>query len=251
MTFSWFIVYIFVLAIIGTITVTFSTYVLQKLLQSSWFLPFKVKLNPREPNRAQYKHEVIAQLKSVFLSILIGYGAVLYIIFYGYSKLYYNFEEYSIWWLILTVPAMVILSDLYLYILHRSLHSKLFYNRIHLVHHRSIRVNVFSSYSLDVIEAVAYTLFLAIFIFFSPTHILNFILFMGLTVVYNFYIHSGWEILPTSNSLVKALNTATMHHLHHIKHDYNFGLYTSLWDRLFGTYLDMQSCKLAQNNKQS
>jgi sterol desaturase/sphingolipid hydroxylase (fatty acid hydroxylase superfamily) len=233
-----FLGFILALASFETLSVTVSTYYLQKLLHSKRFLPSKIKLNPRDPNDSQFKFEVYQQLKSVFISILTGYGLVFWVIFNGQSRIYYQLSDYSIIWLILTVPAMILASDLYLYVIHRCLNLKFLYTKIHLVHHRSIRVNVFSSYSLDVIEAVAYTLFLAIFIYFFPTHILNFIIFMIVTVVYNFYIHSGWEILPVQNSIVKVFNTATLHHIDYIKRNYSFALYTSIWDRLFGTYLD-------------
>jgi sterol desaturase/sphingolipid hydroxylase (fatty acid hydroxylase superfamily) len=131
---------------------------------------------------------------------------------------------------------MILTSDLYIYLLHKLLHYKPLFTKIHIVHHKSIRVNVFSSYSLDVIESVSYTLFLAIFIFLIPTNIWNFLLFMFLTVIYNFYIHSGYEFLSNNKFPINYLNTAALHKVHHTEHDYNFAFYTNIWDRIFGTY---------------
>ena len=54
----------------------------------------------------------------------------------------------------------------------------------------------------------------------------------------NAYGHSGIEILPKSFirlPLCRFVLTATHHDLHHSSVGYNFGFYTSVWDRLMGT----------------
>ena len=227
------------LAFLGTVFLTLLTVFLKN------FLPFtNFERIEKDPRTEQSKFEFWQQIKSIFWSIFFGYGAVFLVILLGKSKIYYDFGKSFVdfIWLILTIPLMILMADLYIFTIHFILHFKNFggvFWQIHKIHHKSIHTNVFSSYSLDVVESVLYTFFLAIFIYFVPTHFANFVLFMIITVIYNFYIHSGFEILPSNlnqKTPFKFLNTATLHQIHHRKHGYNFAFFTNIWDRIFGTF---------------
>jgi Delta7-sterol 5-desaturase len=229
------------ISLLGMLFVTLTTFILSRILQNS---P-NTKIEKNFPGEKQSKFEFWQQLKSVFLSIFVGYGAVFWLIWQNYSKIYYHFN-FSIWsliWFLASFPLMILLADLYIYAIHRTLHASVFW-QIHRIHHKSVRVNVFSSYSLDILESVLYTLFLGIFITIFPTHIINFLTFMTLTVIYNFYIHSGHEFLPP---VFIFLNTASLHQVHHTKHDYNFAFYTNIWDRIFGTFKPFDNRNLVNN----
>ena len=221
----------------GTVFVTLITFILSKFLQNK-----NTRIEKDSPSKKQSNFEFWQQIKSVFLSIFVGYGAIFWLIWKNFSKIYYdfNFSILSIIWFLITLPLIILIADLYIYSIHRTLHTRTFW-KIHQIHHKSVRVNVFSSYSLDVLESVLYTLFLAIFIMIFPTHIINFLAFMTLTIIYNFYIHSGHEFLPPSFNF---LNTSSLHQVHHTKHNYNFAFYTNIWDRIFGTFQPFDNKKL-------
>jgi sterol desaturase/sphingolipid hydroxylase (fatty acid hydroxylase superfamily) len=61
--------------------------------------------------------------------------------------------------------------------------------------------------------------------------------YLGFQGIYNMFIHSKIEVIP---SWAKFMITTNDHHIHHSmnpKHfSTNYGMVLSIWDRIFGTY---------------
>ena len=57
-------------------------------------------------------------------------------------------------------------------------------------------------------------------------------------ISYNVYGHLGYEIMPKNLNqhwLGKWFNTSVAHNMHHKYSVKNYGLWTTIWDRMMGT----------------
>ena len=136
------------------------------------------------------------------------------------------------------IAAGVLFNDAWFYGWHRLLHHPRLFRHVHAVHHRSIDVNPFTSYSFHGFEAVLLGAWIvpASVLLPIPMAALGALQVIGLAN--NVMAHLGYEFLPAWIVKVPFLrwtNTATFHSLHHTRSRGNFGLHTRLWDRWFGT----------------
>lgn len=141
----------------------------------------------------------------------------------------------------LSLVGLVLFNDLWFYGCHRLLHHPWFFRRIHSVHHKSVDVNPFSSYSFHFFEPLllsAWFIPAALFVsLYLPA--LGAIQVIGL--VNNLMSHLGYEFMPKwlmKIPILRLTNTATFHNMHHIYFNGNYGLHTRIWDRLFGTEVE-------------
>ncbi|MCG6169790.1 sterol desaturase family protein [Leptospira sanjuanensis] len=113
----------------------------------------------------------------------------------------------------------------------------MFFKTVHKVHHESITPTPWAAYSFSPWEALVYAMIMPIVAFLFPIHPLALMIFMTFQIVRNVLGHSGYEIFPSwmgSNRILKYVNTNTNHDMHHGTFRYNFGLYTTVWNYLFG-----------------
>ena len=71
-----------------------------------------------------------------------------------------------------------------------------------------------------------------------PATWLGMSIYLALNVAYGVIGHLGVEPVPAAAlriPLLKGLTTSTFHAQHHLDRQRNFGFYTLIWDRLFGT----------------
>jgi lathosterol oxidase len=161
----------------------------------------------------------------------------------------YNQEPASAWVIALEFALYFFLSDTWFYWGHRLMHVEPFYKWIHKTHHKSTSTNPLTSTSVTPFEALlngSFTsLFLAgmallsqIFAFVSPIHVTTAALILPTNVLMGWYVHSGFELLPSwwnRSWLTKWFISATFHDHHHRYFTGNFGGYTTIWDRVCGT----------------
>ena len=136
--------------------------------------------------------------------------------------------------------GLILFNDLWFYGVHRLLHHPRLYKHIHAVHHRSVDVNPFSSYSFHVIEALLLTGWLLPALLVVPLPLPALMAAQVAGLANNLMAHLGYELLPRGWLRLPVLswsNSATFHSLHHNFFKGNYGLFTRLWDRLFGTEL--------------
>ena len=134
--------------------------------------------------------------------------------------------------------AGFLFNDAWFYGWHRLLHHPRLFRHIHVVHHRSVDVNPFTSYSFHVVEAVLLGAWVVPAAVLLPIPMASIAVLQALGLANNVMAHLGYEFLPAWLVKVPVLrftNTATFHSLHHTRSRGNFGLHTRLWDRLFGT----------------
>jgi sterol desaturase/sphingolipid hydroxylase (fatty acid hydroxylase superfamily) len=132
--------------------------------------------------------------------------------------------------------------ETWFYWVHRGLHTRKF-RFIHRQHHLSRATGPLSALSLSVPEKclnvtgmyvipclMTWVLPLS-FEGIATYHLTNFVV--------NVLGHSNLEVLPRGHEktwMGKVFATSTYHSIHHLKGTAHFGLFTSFWDKVIGTY---------------
>lgn len=151
----------------------------------------------------------------------------------GFSRLYLNVDESTGGWkyLLFQIPAFILFTDCGIYFIHRWLHWPSVYKLLHKPHHKWIVCTPFASHAFHPVDGWAQSLPYHIFPLLFP---LNKIAYLGLFTFVNFWtvmIHDGQYI---SNDPI--VNGTANHTIHHLYFNYNYGQFTTLWDRLGGSF---------------
>lgn len=128
--------------------------------------------------------------------------------------------------------------DLYFYIVHRTLHVEPLYKWIHAIHHRSTTPNPLSSSSMNPIEGSLEGLVIPLFLTAFTVHETSMLLILPFATVMGLYVHSGVEVAPGwwyRSWATKWLQSPMFHDQHHQYFKCNYGAFTTIWDRVFGT----------------
>lgn len=131
------------------------------------------------------------------------------------------------------------LIDFALYGIHRLLHHRYFW-RTHAWHHSTRELYWFSGYRSSVIQAtliILPTIFVSLALLrFTPG---EFLFLHGTAAFFQLINHAN--VRTDWRYLSQIIVTPEYHRLHHDRgeiRDKNFGAIFTLWDRVFGTYLD-------------
>ncbi|KAH7041126.1 uncharacterized protein B0I36DRAFT_379945 [Microdochium trichocladiopsis] len=150
----------------------------------------------------------------------------------GHTKLYdTSADGPGVWYDYLQFPFFLLFTDACIYLIHRGLHHPLVYKHLHKPHHKWIVPTPFASYAFHPVDGWLQSL---PYHFFPALFPLNKYASVFLFVFVNFWtilIHDG-EYMANS----PIINGAACHTLHHLYFNYNYGQYTTLWDRLGSSY---------------
>lgn len=150
----------------------------------------------------------------------------------GYSLLYDTSSQGpGTWYEWAQFPLFLLFTDFLIYWIHRWLHHPLVYKTLHKPHHKWIVPTPFASHAFHPLDGFAQSLPYHIFPFVFP---LQKVAYVALFVFINFWtimIHDGEYV--ANNPII---NGAACHSVHHLAFNYNYGQYTTLWDRLGGSY---------------
>ncbi|RCK61080.1 Delta(7)-sterol 5(6)-desaturase [Candida viswanathii] len=151
----------------------------------------------------------------------------------GFSFLYFNIDESTGGYkaLLWQVPKFILFTDCGIYFLHRWLHWPSVYKALHKPHHKWIVCTPFASHAFHPVDGFVQSLPYHIYPLFFPLHK---VLYLGLFTFVNFWtvmIHDGnyWSNDP-------VVNGTACHTVHHLYFNYNYGQFTTLWDRLGRSY---------------
>jgi lathosterol oxidase len=203
--------------------------------------------------------EILAASKMLLFSILMGFGQK-YLVDEGYLQLHTKSAELEGWpkYSLLGYQFLVyfVLFDVYYYFIHRFFfHSKRFWF-IHKVHHDSITPNILTGFSFHWIEAFltgGFNTFIMPMII--PLEQTALILNQTYGLLNTLTVHLGYEMYPlwwNKSMLTKWYLSTVFHDVHHSKYYCNFGGFTTIWDRLFGTvyaHYDQEIDKIVSNNE--
>ncbi|AYV78929.1 MAG: putative lathosterol oxidase-like [Edafosvirus sp.] len=159
----------------------------------------------------------------------------------AYLKIYTGLFDYSITWLILSSIIYVIITDCLLWLQHYIFHTKILYKWFHYVHHKFTYPTAFDFTAIHPVDMLT--------IYFSY-HIVALIIPVYAGTIYLYGIvgnflgllyHGQGLLLFTKNKYFgKYFKNIDIefHNIHHLIHssNYGIGLFTTFWDKLFGTY---------------
>jgi len=149
----------------------------------------------------------------------------------GYSRLYMGVETYGWWYIVVQFPLFLMFTDCCIYWIHRGLHHPFIYRHLHKPHHKWIMPTPFASHAFHPLDGYAQGIPYHIFPFIFPLHKFAYLVLFTFINIWTVLIHDGEYI---ANSPV--INGAACHTMHHLYFNYNYGQFTTLWDRLGGSY---------------
>jgi len=143
---------------------------------------------------------------------------------------------------IMDVFILFFAMDFLMYVFHFIIHHSLLHKRIHAMHHEAIDPQPIDLFILHPVETLAFgALWLGV-LFTATFNGWAILVYLALNVGFGIIGHLGFEPLRKTNSrtynVAKFIGTSSFHHGHHQDMSCNFGFYTSVWDRLFGTFAD-------------
>jgi sterol desaturase/sphingolipid hydroxylase (fatty acid hydroxylase superfamily) len=153
-------------------------------------------------------------------------------------RIYADIDALGLAWLVASVPVAILIHDFYFYWTHRFMHLPGVYERVHRVHHLSANPSPLSAFAFHPAEALIEAMAVVVIAMLIPMHPSALVAVGLYSIATNVMGHAGYELLPrglAGSRLFGWINTATSHNQHHRTYAYNFGLYTLVWDRLFGT----------------
>ncbi len=185
--------------------------------------------------RSEIKNTLIMLIVSSPLSLVIS---TLYAS--GATKLTADASSIGWPWIAATFVGLLLFNDAWFYFWHRLFHHPKLFRYVHAVHHKSVDVNPFSSYSFHWFEGFilgAWALPVALFV---PVYLPMLGALHAVGLANNVMSHLGYEFFPRwllRVPLLRWINTSTFHNLHHSSFKGNYALMFRFWDRMLGTEL--------------
>lgn len=187
--------------------------------------------------RAQVFREIAHSLTSVLVFTLVV-GAIILMTQAGWTKVYTDPSELGLFWFWIQIPLVLLLQDWYFYWMHRLSHAPGIYERVHKTHHLSTNPSAFAAFAFHPVEAFLEIAIFLVLVFILPLSAQALLIVGAVSLVFNVYGHLGYEIMPRAlakGPLGYLLNKSAFHNQHHRTYKYNYGLYTTIWDRIHGT----------------
>jgi len=161
---------------------------------------------------------------------------------YFYTKGYglFGLLDWPLW---LELVFSIILLDLAIYIQHVATHKIPVLWLLHQVHHADTEVDVTTGTRFHPFEIVLSMLYKFVIIALIGSSALAVFLFEILLNVFAMFSHANIKLsADVDNRLRTVIVTPDMHRIHHStlisETDSNYGFNLSIWDRLFGTYIE-------------
>ncbi|TGZ79950.1 sterol delta 5,6-desaturase ERG3 [Ascodesmis nigricans] len=149
----------------------------------------------------------------------------------GFGMLYEAVDTYPRWYLYFQFPLFLLFTDFGIYWIHRGLHHKLVYKNLHKPHHKWIMPTPYASHAFHAVDGWAQSIPYHVFPFVFPLHKFAYLALFTFINIWTIMIHDGEYV---ANS--PLINGAACHTMHHLYFNYNYGQFTTLWDRLGGSY---------------
>jgi len=149
----------------------------------------------------------------------------------GYSKLYEDPFQYGKFYFFFQFVLFLAFTDGLIYYIHRGLHYPFFYKHLHKTHHKWIAATPFASHSFAPLDGYAQSLPYHFFPFLFPIQKHAYVALFMFVNVWTVLIHDGAYFANN-----RVINGAACHTLHHLYFNYNYGQFTTFWDRLGGSY---------------
>ncbi|KAI9826222.1 MAG: c-5 sterol desaturase [Sarea resinae] len=181
------------------------------------------------------KHQIRKEIKQTMISMPIM--AIFTVPFFvaeirGYAKLYDTTEQGpGLWYNYFQFPLFIAFTDFCIYWIHRWLHWPGVYKALHKPHHKWIMPSPFASHAFHPLDGWSQSVPYHVFPFIFPLQKFAYVVLFGFINIWTVLIHDGEYVAESP-----IVNGAACHTLHHLYFNYNYGQFTTLWDRLGGSY---------------
>lgn len=150
----------------------------------------------------------------------------------GYSKLYETWSHQPFpYYNLFQFPLFLIFTDFCIYWIHRGLHHPMIYKKLHKPHHKWIMPSPYASVAFHPLDGWAQSVPYHIFPFIFPLQKFCYLALFFFVQIWTIMIHDGEYIADSP-----IINGAACHTMHHLYFNYNYGQYTTFWDRICGSY---------------
>lgn len=146
----------------------------------------------------------------------------------GYTKIYWNFNDYSVSFFILSTLGFLFFTETCVYWVHRLSHHPLVYKDLHKHHHVFILPTPWGGMAFHPVDAFGQLLPHLIFPYFCPVYFVVYfadVVYLGCWAA---MIHDNYSFIHIFGLVLGS----THHQVHHFDGDYNYGQWTTIWDRL-------------------
>lgn len=151
----------------------------------------------------------------------------------SYAQVYFAVDDHGVPWLITSAVLVLVVTETLIYWIHRGLHRRWAFARFHRQHHAFRRPTPWTSYAFHPLDAFAQALPYHLCAFLFPLHIDVYLGMLGFVMAWTVLIH---DRTPVCNAW--AINHAGRHAAHHWFNKYNYGQFSTFWDRACGTFRD-------------
>lgn len=152
---------------------------------------------------------------------------------HGFSRLYLDVNESTGGWkaIFFQLPSFILFTDCGIYFIHRFLHWPSVYKALHKPHHKWIVCTPFASHAFHPVDGWFQSLPYHLFPLVLPLNKISYLFLFTFVNFWTVMIHDGsyWSNDP-------VVNGTACHTVHHLYFNYNYGQFTTLWDRLGGSY---------------
>ncbi|OCL05045.1 C-5 sterol desaturase [Glonium stellatum] len=150
----------------------------------------------------------------------------------GYSKMYdATADGPGLWYNYLQFPLFIAFTDFFIYWIHRGLHHPFVYKRLHKPHHKWIMPTPYASHAFHPADGYLQGVPYHVFPFLFPLQKFAYVFLFVFINIWTVLIHDGEYVADSP-----IINGAACHTMHHLYFNYNYGQFTTLWDRLGGSY---------------
>ena len=186
----------------------------------------------KRPGGAISKSDWRIAVGTVFINTLVTYA--------GYALWQNGWIRIRFGWSAGMISDFLILffaMDFLMYVFHWLIHYSFLHRYIHELHHEAIDPKPIDLFVLHPVETLAFGGLWLSLLLLKPFNMGAILFYLLLNVVFGIVGHLGTNgSARPANRLLQLLGTSRFHHAHHRNIHCNFGFYTSLWDRLFGTF---------------
>jgi len=198
------------------------------------------KIRIQETEKAKFHHfkHDLGFSASTFLIFAIMDVFILYLDSKGYTKVYFDINEYGYLWLGLSFFIALFIDDMFFYWSHRAMHLPQFYKFFHKVHHESTDPSPLTAFAFHPSEAIVEYFVAFVLPFLLPLNFGVLITWQIFSMLNNVLGHLGYEVYPkgwVKLPFLKFKTASTHHNMHHQLFNGNYALYFTWWDKWMGT----------------
>ncbi len=195
-----------------------------------------IKIQSRKIGWRMLRHELVWSAFNVFSATFVLQLVSSWLVKQGYLV---TDPTPAAWYVIaFEFAVFFFVFDLYFYLAHRLIHIEPLYRWIHKTHHRSLSTNPLTYASMTPLEGIAEGMIIPIFLACFTVHETSTYFIFPFASLMGLYAHCGYEFMPRwwyRILFTKWFITPMYHDQHHQFFTWNYGAFTTIWDRLFGT----------------